>query len=313
MRAPARGGPAIEARGLIKEYRAGEPVVDGLDLHVRAGTVYCLLGRNGAGKTTTIRMLTTLTPRSGGEATVAGAHVDDVRAVRARIGVALQEVALDPAMSPREHLDLALRLHGAGRRSRRERRDVLVERFGLASFAGRPVSKLSGGMRRRTDIALAVVDEPQVLFLDEPSAGLDIDGRDEVWDVIRSLRREGRSVMLTTHDLDEAVALADVVGIMRGGRIAVEGEPAALAARAGRTELILSGLPAALARSLVDALEAAGYTAGWHDDEVRCPLGRASVSEVASIVNWIGRAGGHEVKVRTAGQGLREVFMEVTA
>jgi ABC-2 type transport system ATP-binding protein len=228
-----RPGLAIEAVALTKEYVAGARAVDEIDLRVRYGSVYCLLGRNGAGKSTTIRMLTTLLPPTAGEASVAGVSIRRPMEVRPSIGVALQDVAMDPAMSAIEHLDLAMRLAGVPRKEMPDRRDDMIERFGLSSFAGRPTGDLSGGMRRRADIALAVVNEPVVLFLDEPSTGLDIEGRDEVWKVIGDLRAEGRTVLLSTHDMDEAVALSDEVGIMKDGRIVLEGDPEELTGGTG--------------------------------------------------------------------------------
>ena len=230
----ADNGIAVEA--LTREYKGGVRAVDAIDLVVQPGEIYGFLGPNGAGKSTTILMLTTLLPPSAGTARVAG---HDIRregpAVRRAIGAALQEVALDPVLTGREHLRLQAALQGLPRRARLPRADELLERLGLADAADRRVGRYSGGMKRRLDLALALVHGPRVLFLDEPTTGLDPQSRTDLWDELRRLAWvDGVTVFLTTQYLEEADVLADRVAIIDGGRIVAEGRPAELKAQIGR-------------------------------------------------------------------------------
>ena len=227
-------GGAIVAESLERQYKGGLKAVDGIDLEVASGEVYGFLGPNGAGKTTTVRMLVTLLRPTGGRATVAGFDVADApHEVRRRIGVALQEAALDLLMTGRELMELQATLHGIAPASVRGRASELIERVGLADAQDRRVGTYSGGMRRRLDLALALVHDPEVLFLDEPTTGLDPTSRMTLWDEVRRLKAEGTTVFLTTQYLEEADQLADRVGIISGGRIVAEGTPAALKAEVG--------------------------------------------------------------------------------
>ena len=225
----------IEARELVREFKSVR-AVDGIDLRVDAGEIYGFLGPNGAGKSTTVHMLTTLLPPTSGTATVGG--YDIVRAgpqVRKTIGAALQEAALDPLLTGREHLRLQTALHGLTRDERRQRSNELLERVGLVGAADRKVRTYSGGMKRRLDLALALVHRPRILFLDEPTTGLDPQSRSALWaEVGRLAKEEGVTVFLTTQYLEEADVLADRVGIIDHGRIVAEGSPAALKAEIGR-------------------------------------------------------------------------------
>jgi ABC-2 type transport system ATP-binding protein len=229
----------IEARGLVKEFKKGPRAVDGIDLEVTAGEIYGFLGPNGAGKSTTVLMLTTLLPPTAGTATVGG--YDVVREgprVRESIGAALQEAALDPHLTGREHMRLQTALHGIPKAERRGRGDELLERVGLIQAADRKVGTYSGGMRRRLDLGLALVHRPRILFLDEPTTGLDPQSRTALWDEVARLAREdGVTVFLTTQYLEEADALADRVGIIDHGRIVAEGTPAALKAQIGQASV----------------------------------------------------------------------------
>ncbi len=224
----------IRAEGLTRHYADGPKAVDGIDLHVAPGEIYGFLGPNGAGKSTTVLMLTTLLPPTAGRASIGGLDVvSDAHAVRRVLGAALQEVALDPMLTAREHLRLQGALHGLKRAERARRGDELLERVELADVAGRKVGSLSGGMKRRLDLALALVHRPSVLFLDEPTTGLDIRSRTGLWDEVRALANDGVTVFLTTQYLEEADVLADRVGIIDHGQIVAEGTPAALKAEIG--------------------------------------------------------------------------------
>jgi ABC-2 type transport system ATP-binding protein len=226
----------IEVLGLVREFKNGPRAVDGIELAVAPGEIYGFLGPNGAGKSTTTLMLTTLLPPTAGTARVAG-H-DIVRAgpaVRATIGAALQEAALDPLLTGRDHMRLQTTLQGLPKAERRPRGDELLERMGLADAADRKVGGYSGGMKRRLDLALALVHHPRVLFLDEPTTGLDPSSRADLWqEVSRLAREDGVTVFLTTQYLEEADVLADRVGIIDHGRIVAEGTPDALKAEIAR-------------------------------------------------------------------------------
>ena len=226
----------IWAEGLVREFKGGIRAVAGIDLAVEPGEIYGFLGPNGAGKSTTVHMLTTLLPPTAGRGEVAGYDiVHEGPKVRAAIGAALQEAALDPLLTGREHLRLQMALHGVSRHKRRRRADELLERVGLTLAADRKVKTYSGGMKRRLDLALALVHSPRVLFLDEPTTGLDPQSRSALWqEVGRLAREEGVTVFLTTQYLEEADVLADRVAIIDHGRIVAEGMPAGLKAQIGR-------------------------------------------------------------------------------
>jgi ABC-2 type transport system ATP-binding protein len=231
--------PAIAVVGL---QRAFDEVlaVQGVDLEVEEGEIYGFLGPNGAGKTTTVRMLTTLLLPTGGSATVAGHDVaTEARAVRASIGVALQEAALDPLMTGRELIRLQATLQGIPSGEGKRRADSLLERVDLDGAADRRVGTYSGGMKRRLDLAAALVHEPSVLFLDEPTTGLDPVSRKTIWDEVRTLNDAGTTVFLTTQYLEEADQLADNVGIIDRGTIVAEGTPESLKAEIGNPHIQL--------------------------------------------------------------------------
>jgi ABC-2 type transport system ATP-binding protein len=226
--------PAIEAQGLEREFKGGLKAVDGIDLAVEPGEVYGFLGPNGAGKTTTVRMLVTLLRPTGGRATVAGFDVaTEPHEVRKRIGVALQEAALDMLMTGKELMELQATLHGIQPDRVKDRAQQLIRRVGLEQAQDRRVGTYSGGMRRRLDLAMALIHEPQVLFLDEPTTGLDVTSRMTLWEEVRRLKDEGTTVFLTTQYLEEADQLADRVGIISSGVIVAEGTPAELKAQVG--------------------------------------------------------------------------------
>ncbi|MEA2398290.1 MAG: type transport system ATP-binding protein [Thermoleophilaceae bacterium] len=226
----------IEVEHLVREFKKGPRAVDGIDLEVAPGEIYGFLGPNGAGKSTTVHMLTTLLPPTSGTARVAGFDVvKQGPQVRAAIGAALQEAALDPFLTGREHMRLQTAMHGLPKSERPARGQELLERVGLVEAADRKVGGYSGGMKRRLDLGLALVHRPRILFLDEPTTGLDVQSRTALWDeVARLARDDGVTVFLTTQYLEEADALADRVGIIDHGRIVAEGSPTALKAEIGR-------------------------------------------------------------------------------
>jgi ABC-2 type transport system ATP-binding protein len=227
---------SIEVEGLVREFKKGPRAVDGIDLQVAPGEIYGFLGPNGAGKSTTVLMLTTLLPPTAGTARVAG--YDIVREgprVRGVIGAALQEAALDPFLTGREHMRLQGALQGLDRDARVRRGDELLTRVGLTEAADRKVGGYSGGMKRRLDLGLALVHRPRILFLDEPTTGLDIQSRTALWDeVARLAGDDGVTVFLTTQYLEEADTLADRVGIIHRGQIVAEGTPDVLKQEIGR-------------------------------------------------------------------------------
>ena len=220
----------ITVDGLVREFKGGIRAVDGIELQVQPGEIYGFLGPNGAGKSTTTHMLTTLLPPTAGTARVGGHDVvREGPAVRAVIGAALQEAALDPFLTGREHMRLQTALHGLPKDERKRRGDELLERVGLSEAADRKVRGYSGGMKRRLDLALALVHGPRILFLDEPTTGLDPQSRTALWEEVDRLARiDGVTVFLTTQYLEEADRLADRVGIIDHGKIVAEGTPAAL-------------------------------------------------------------------------------------
>ena len=226
----------IEVRGLVREYKKGPRAVDGIDLGVAPGEIYGFLGPNGAGKSTTVHVLTTLLPPTSGTALVGGYDVvRDGPKIRSLIGVALQEAALDPLLTARDHLRLQATLQSVPKEQRAARAEELIHRVGLADAADRKVQGYSGGMKRRLDLALALVHTPRILFLDEPTTGLDPQSRTDIWNEVALMRREaGVTVFLTTQYLEEADVLADRVGIIDHGHIVAEGTPAALKAEIGR-------------------------------------------------------------------------------
>jgi len=241
--AAATADRAVQARGLVKRYPGGVTAVDGIDLDIAPDTLFALLGPNGAGKTTTVSILTTLTPPTEGSATVAGCDVvGDPGAVRSRIGVTFQETVLDDDLTGRQALDFHGRLYGVARAERRRRISELLELVELEEAADRRVKTYSGGMKRRLELARGLVTRPQVLFLDEPTLGVDPQNRVAIIDHVLQLRREqGLTVILTTHYLDEAERAADRVAIIDRGRIVVEDTSAALIAAMGADTLYVRG------------------------------------------------------------------------
>ena len=281
----------VFAQGLMRRFGDIEAVA-GIDLSISAGEIFGFLGPNGAGKSTTVRMLTTLLRPTAGIARVAGHDVvKEADAVRRSIGVALQDAAIDPLMTGRELLDLQAILHGIPKSQRRDKGERLLDTVGLSAAADRRVGTYSGGMRRRLDLALALVHEPVVLFLDEPTTGLDPNSRVTLWDEVRKLNREsGTTVFLTTQYMEEADQLAGRIAIMDEGRIVAEGTPARLKADVGDPTLRVAvaqgqeavAAEAALLRFGEIVPDAAGYLA------VRLAGGAARVGQVALALEEAG-------------------------
>ncbi|CAL9299959.1 Vitamin B12 import ATP-binding protein BtuD [Streptomyces sp. SudanB25_2051] len=270
------GGAAVEAAGLRKSYK-DRRVLDGLDLRVERGTVFALLGPNGAGKTTTVRVLATLTPPDGGSARVAGHDVVADRA-RARRAISLtgQYAAVDDLQTGTENLRMMARLSGLSRRAARRRAAELLERFDLVDAGGRRAGTYSGGMRRRLDLAAGLVGRPEVVFLDEPTTGLDPRSRQELWQVVRDLAAGGAAVFLTTQYLEEADQLADRIAVMDGGRVVAEGTADALKSRVAghRLDLVATGAEAygrlaAQAGALVSGTTLTGHGAAPAEPALR--------------------------------------------
>lgn len=241
---------AIEVRGLHKAF-AQKTVVDGLDFTVGRGEVFALLGPNGAGKTTTINILTTLTRADAGAVAVAGwdVHTHAVE-VQRRISLTGQAAAVDDALTATENVVMFARLAGLGRAAAARRATELITQFDLTEAAARTVRTFSGGMRRRLDLALSFVVTPEVLFLDEPTTGLDTRSRRDLWDLIRTLAASGTTVFLTTQYLEEADQLADRIAVLHDGRIAALGTPAELKARIGGDTVELHDSDGALSRQI---------------------------------------------------------------
>ncbi|MFI1755156.1 ATP-binding cassette domain-containing protein [Streptomyces sp. NPDC020571] len=232
---------AITVEGARKEY-GSKNALDGLDLTVTRGTVHGVLGPNGAGKTTLVRILSTLLRPDAGRVEVAGHDVvAEAYAVRLRIGLLGQHAALDEELGGRQNLEMFGRLHHLGARRARARADELLARFDLADTGRKPVGAYSGGMRRRLDLAASLITEPEVLFLDEPTTGLDPRGRAEVWDSVRSLAGAGTTVLLTTQYLEEADQLADRISVVDAGRVVADGTADELKAATGgdRVDVVL--------------------------------------------------------------------------
>jgi ABC-2 type transport system ATP-binding protein len=309
---PSRSGYAIRADGLVRHYN-GNAAVDHVDLRIPAGEIYGFLGPNGAGKSTTVRMLCTLLAPTGGRALVAGYDVaSQAGEVRLRIGVALQEAALDPKQTGYELLCLQGRLYGLGGKALARRLTELGELIELGDALGRQVGTYSGGMQRRLDLAAALVHNPQVLFLDEPTTGLDPASRARAWSEIRRLNEQlGTTIFLTTQYLEEADELARRVGIIDRGRIVAEGTPAELKRSVG-TDVIVARVAgdAKPACPLLDAIPGV-LSAEAHGDEliIATADGAGTISPVAVALAET-KVAVRDLTLRTP--TLDDVFLELT-
>ncbi len=303
--------PAIETRALERVFSGDVVAVAGVDLEVAEGEIYAFLGPNGAGKTTTVRMLTTLLRPTAGSAWVAGHDVvEDASAVRRSIGVALQEAALDPLMTGRELIQLQATLHGIPRAEGNRRATSLLSRVGLTQAADRRVGTYSGGMRRRVDLASALVHEPHVLFLDEPTTGLDPVSRKAIWEEVEGLNREGTTVFLTTQYLEEADKLADRVGIIDDGKLVAGGTPTSLKAEVGHPHLEVVLADGTTERA-ADVLARFGKALPSRDGMAMVELEEGAAG-VAPVVRALDDAGLLVERLDLVEPSLDDVFVEKT-
>jgi ABC-2 type transport system ATP-binding protein len=308
------GSTAVVAEGLRKRF-GDTQALDGLDLAVPQGTVCGLLGPNGAGKTTAVRILSTLLRYDAGRAEVAGFDVArEPREVKLRIGLTGQQPAVDELLTGRQNLDLFGRLFHLGARERRRRSEELLEQFNLVDAATKKVKHYSGGMRRRLDLAAGFIMQPRVLFLDEPTTGLDPRHRYEVWDVIRSLVAGGTTVLLTTHYLDEADQLADSISVIDGGRVIAEGTPDRLTAQIGGSQIDLvladvDDLPAAAV--ILQRVAGAEPVLDAGERRLSAPLSER-VAGLTEVLRELEDAGIAAEDVALRSPTLDEVFLRLT-
>jgi len=303
----------IIAENLVKEYEKGFRAVDDVSFEVQSGEVFGFLGPNGAGKSTTVIMLTTLALPTDGVARVGGYNVVERAAdVRRIAGVALQEIGLDPLMKSHELLELQAHLFGMKRKEARNRADELLNLVKLTEFTDRPVGKYSGGMRRRLDLALALVHEPAILFLDEPTTGLDPASRRDIWAEVRRLNRErGMTIFLTTQYLEEADALADRIAIIDAGKIAAEGKPAELKAGLGTESINVEFDTVEIAEQAQSELQDEAKSAQLDRKTLRLYLPNAA-NAVPQVVNRLEQAGLKPTSLTLTQPTLDDVFLQVT-
>jgi ABC-2 type transport system ATP-binding protein len=303
----------IEVEQLVRDFKGGIRAVDGIDLEVAPGEIYGFLGPNGAGKSTTVHVLTTLLPPTSGRATVAGFDVEhEGSKVRESIGAALQEAALDPLLTGREHLRLQTALHDLPRAERADRAAELLDRVGLTQAADRKVKGYSGGMKRRLDLALALVHRPRILFLDEPTTGLDPQSRSALWqEVGRLSHEEGVTVFLTTQYLEEADVLADRVGIIDHGRLVAEGTPGQLKAEIGQPTVEAVPHEAGDIAAVGAVLERFGEPTACNPGSVAVRLERGE-EELADVVRALDAEGLHVARLAVHEPTLDDVFLAKT-
>ena len=302
---------AIHAEGLVKRFGATTALA-GVDLAVRTGTVFGLLGPNGAGKTTAVRILATLLPPDGGRATVGGHDVlGQPHRVRQLIGLTGQYASVDETLTGAENLVLIGRLLGLPRAQAKRRAGELLASFRLDDAAGRPAKTYSGGMRRRLDLAASLVGRPRVLFLDEPTTGLDPRARTEMWEVIRTLVADGVTVLLTTQYLEEADQLADEISVVDHGRVIATGTPDELKARTGAQTLVVRPAHRVDLQTVLGTVaQLAGVVPEVHDTQVTAPVADPAV--LPAVVRRLDDAGVLLAELALRGSSLDEVFLSLT-
>jgi ABC-2 type transport system ATP-binding protein len=306
--------PAIEAEGLVKRY-GKTTALSGLDLTVPAGIVYGLLGPNGAGKTTAVRVLATLIRPDGGQARVLGHDVQaEAVAVRRTIGLTGQYAALDEYLTGRSNLVMIGQLSRLTPRAAKRRADELLARFGLTDAAARAVKTYSGGMRRRLDLAASLIGHPAVLFLDEPTTGLDPSARALMWDIVRELVADGTTLLLTTQYLDEADQLADRIAVIDGGKAIAEGTPAELKASVGGQRILLTlaeGADSAVAAKALAPFATGTFSPNGRGRLIEVPVAAADglATDVLRALDAVG-VSVSDISVRSA--SLDDVFLTLT-
>lgn len=303
------GPPAIEITSLQKSF-GDHPVLSGIDLTVPAGTVFALLGPNGAGKTTTINILSTLIPADRGSARVAGHDVrTEAFAVRRKIGVTGQFSAVDGLLTGCENLYLIADLHHLGHSEGRRRAAELLARFDLQDAAAKPATGYSGGMRRKLDLAMTLIGNPSVIFLDEPTTGLDPRSRRDMWSIVKGLVSDGVSVMLTTQYLDEADHLADRIAVLDNGRIVAEGTSAELKRR----------VPGGTIRLFLSDQQSLAEAAGIFPDAVRdgdaltLSIPAVGIPALRSVLDQLDRSGVAAEHLEVTTPDLDDVFLALTS
>jgi ABC-2 type transport system ATP-binding protein len=303
----------ILVENLIKTYPGKVDAIKGINFQVKAGKIFGFLGPNGAGKSTTIKILTTLALPTSGRAWVGGFDVvSQAPEVRRVAGVALQEIGIDPLMKSMELLVLQARLFGASKADATMRAHELLQLVNLSEAANRKVGTYSGGMRRRLDLAMALVHQPKILFLDEPTTGLDPVSRRDIWREVRRLNREmGITIFLTTQYLEEADELADTVAIIVDGKIATEGSPAKLKAMMGEESINLVFDSPEIAQKGQSALEQIGNRTQVDRDTVRLYLSRAAGS-IPAVINALQNVGVSPISLTLTQPTLDDVFLQVT-
>jgi ABC-2 type transport system ATP-binding protein len=303
----------IIVENLVKHYPGDVKAVDDISLKVESGSIFGFLGPNGAGKSTTIKILTTLALPTSGRATVGGFDVvSEAESVRRIAGVALQDIGIDPLMKPVELLSLQGQLFGASRAQARARAHELLDLVQLADAADRRAGTYSGGMRRRLDLAMALVHQPRILFLDEPTTGLDPASRRDVWTEVRRLNSElGITIFLTTQYLEEADELAEIVAIIDNGRIATEGSPAKLKASLGGESINLLFDTRELAERAMSELSGMGDRLQLDRDVVRLYMNRAS-ELIPAVLNRLQQAEISPISLTLTQPTLDDVFLQVT-
>jgi ABC-2 type transport system ATP-binding protein len=304
---------AIKTHGLVKTFGA-TPALNGVDLRIRQGSVYGMLGPNGAGKTTTIRILATLLKPDAGSATVLGHDVErEARTVRQKVSLTGQYASVDEDLTGHENLVLVGRLLGLPWRGARQRASELLEAFGLADAADRQVRTYSGGMRRRIDIAASLVTIPEILFLDEPTTGLDPRSRSQVWELVRRIAAEGTTVLLTTQYLDEADRLAERLAVIDHGKVIAEGTSRELKASIGSNALhvrLASADQGALARELVQRVLGDGIMPRKEPMEVAARL--ENPAQAAAVLAALTQGGVEVAEFSVGNPSLDEVFLALT-
>ncbi len=305
--------PAIEARDLSRTFKGGIEAVRDVDLNIPEGEVFGFLGPNGAGKSTTVRMLCTLLPPSGGSASVAGHDVvADGDAVRHSIGVALQEIGLDPVQTGRELLELQCGLYGITGSAARERAGELLELVGLTEAADRRTKTYSGGMKRRLDLASALVHRPRVLFLDEPTTGLDPASRLTVWDEVRRINADGTTIFLTTQYLEEADELCERLAIIDHGELVAQGTPEDLKAEIGKdvVSVELHGADAERTQEVIGELP--GLDRVIAEQDALALFVDDGATSIAQIVRRLDAADVEVGAIAVSRPSLDDVFLEAT-